>query len=132
LPQFNWAVMGPIVLFCALLIGGVFFIGSHLPRPSVPAQGSPIAKASTLPTVTAPAGIVLSGRVIGTPHVRSSPNSDSAVLRDLQSGQTVTVSACAASCAWYRVAESDQASPGWVSSAFIQVQGDDQRLPVQR
>jgi uncharacterized iron-regulated membrane protein len=130
MPQFNWPVMGPIVLILALVAGGAVFLGTHLPHPAAqvgrgtasPPQAA--ARASATPT-----GVQIPGRVIGTPHIRSDPSSNAIVLQDLQGGQTVQVTACSAGCAWYRVALPGQATSGWVSSAFVDVQGDEHKLP---
>jgi uncharacterized protein YgiM (DUF1202 family) len=64
--------------------------------------------------------------------VRSDPSSNAKVIEDLHSGEVVTVTACSATCAWYLVTETGQTSQGWVSSAFVDVQGDEQKLPILR
>jgi hypothetical protein len=133
LPQFNWVVIGPVVLLFALLTGGAFFVVKHVPIPTghVAPTAQP-AEASTSRPGSVPSGIQLSGRVIGTPHVRSDPSSNAKVIEDLHSGEVVTVTACSPTCAWYLVTETSQTSQGWVSSAFVDVQGDEQKLPILR
>lgn len=125
--------MGPVVLLVILLGGGGYFVATHLPVSQAKvAHKTPPVEASSSRPASVPSGIQLAGRVIGTPHVRTDPSSNAAVVDDLQSGETVTVSACSASCAWYLVTEPGQTTPGWVSSAFVDIQGDEQKLPIQR
>ena len=126
--------MGPAVLLLVLLAGGGYYLTTHVPHPAAQVAhvgAAPAEAASAHPSGT-PTGIQLPGRVIGTPHVRSDPSSNAIVVQDLQSGQTVAVSACSSACAWYRVTAPGQTAPGWVSSAFVNVQGDDNKLPIMR
>jgi uncharacterized protein YraI len=134
LPQFNWAIMGPIVLLVALIAGGGYFLITHSPHSSgriARTVAAPVEAASAR-SIATPTGVQLPGRVIGTPHIRSNPSSNATVLQDLQSGQTITVSACSGGCAWYLVANPGQPAAGWVSSAFVDIQGDENRLPSTR
>jgi hypothetical protein len=127
LPQFNWMVLGPIVLILGLAIGGSVFLVSHFPHASAQPSNTTALSATRTPT---PSGIQLSGRVIGTPHVRAQPNSTSGVIQDLQGGQAVQISACSDRCAYYLVGFPGQPAQGWVSSAFVDLQGDESKLPV--
>lgn len=79
-----------------------------------------------------PVGVHLSGHVNGTPHLRANPSSTAIVLQDLQNGEPVDVTGCSEGCDWYLVAPPNQPSGGWVPSAFVEVQGDDHKLPAQR
>lgn len=128
LPQFNWSVLGPIVAGIAAVVVGASLLVSHVPRaPSQPAHAAaPFSAASP----TAAGGVRLKGRVIGTPHLRPQPRSTTKALEDLQSGETVDVSACSDSCGWYLVTPAGQTSPGWVASAFIMLQGDERKLAI--
>jgi SH3 domain-containing protein len=122
--------MGPLVLLLALAGGGFVFLGSHVPKPA--AQAAQHTAAASNARSTAPPGVQLPGRIIGTPHVRSEPASTASILQDLQSGQNVQVSACSNACSFYLVATTGHSPQGWVSSAFVELQGDEQKLPVAR
>ena len=141
MPQFNWSVFGPILLALAAVAGGIAFLVSLAsPHSShhafVTAATVPIHAAFS-PTVTTvlqapPRGVRLSAIAAGSPHLRAAPSSDAAVVGDLKYGEAVQVSGCSASCDWYLVTPSGQAVSGWVSAAFVTVQGDDRALPVIR
>lgn len=131
MPQFNWSVVGPALLALALLLGGGGLLATHVPHPGAPAGRSTAAaaEAATRRAQGGSAAAHVGGLVIGTPHLRNNPNSNAIVLQDLQSGETVDVSGCAEACIWYLVTPPDRSAAGWVPSAFIHVQGDEQKLP---
>ena len=140
LPQFNWSVFGPILLAFAAVGGGIVFLVSisspHAPRRVAAVASAPI-QAALDPSATTfapipPHGLRLPGRATGSPHLRAAPSSEAAVVGDLQSGETIQASGCSASCGWYLVTPSGQAVSGWVSAAFVSLQGDDRALPVVR
>jgi hypothetical protein len=132
MPQFNWAIMGPFILLAGLLFGGTYFLAGHVPHPvpQVAVHGAASAEAASAQGAGIPPGIQIAGRVIGTPHMRSNPSSNSIAIQDMQAGDTVSVSACSAGCAWYLVALPGRPTPGWVSSAFVDIQGDERKLPL--
>jgi len=124
--------MGPVILLLALLLAGGYFLASHVPHPARQAatHAAPPAEASKGRAITIPSGVKLPGRVIGTPHIRSDPSSNASIYQDLQSGQSVTVGACSSGCGWYLVTAPELANPGWVPSGFVDVKGDDRKLPA--
>ncbi|MGI8550663.1 MAG: SH3 domain-containing protein [Dehalococcoidia bacterium] len=138
MPQFNWSILAPIVLAVAAIAAGIAYIFSVTAGHSHPASQRAAALVtasppgfSTQPLLVTPArGVQLPGRVTGTPHLRSEPDSTAPILTDLHNGDPVQVSACSLACGWYLVAPSGRPSPGWVSAAFIMLQGDEHRLPV--
>lgn len=140
MPQFNWSVFGPILLALAAVGGGIVFLvsitSSQAPRHSAVVDPTPIqttiGSTATAVLPTPPHGLRLPGRATGSPHLRAAPNSEAAVVGNLQSGEAVQASGCSASCGWYLVTPSGQAVSGWVSAAFVNIQGDDRTLPVVR
>jgi hypothetical protein len=141
LPQFNWSVFGPFLLLLAALGGGIAFLLSvssshpshHRSTVAAPVPVQAMLSATTVvPAVVPPRGARLPGRANGSPHLRTAPSSDAAVVGDLQSGEAVEASGCSASCDWYLVTPSGQSLSGWVSAAFVTIQGDDHTLPVVR
>jgi hypothetical protein len=141
LPQFNWSVFGPILLVLAVVSGGLFYLASRsssgpahhaaLVAATAPMQAALSATPNTAPAVPA-GGVRLPGRAMGSPHLRASPSSEAAVVGDLHNGEDLQASGCNASCGWYLVTPSGRAVSGWVSAAFVTVQGDDRTLPVVR
>lgn len=141
MPQFNWSVFGPILLALAAVGGGIGFLvsitSSHaVHHATVVAATAPISAALSSTSAALPStptrGVRLPGRATGSPHLRAAPSSEAAVVGDLQSGEEVQASACSASCGWYLVTPSGRAVSGWVSAAFVTIQGDDRTLPVVR
>lgn len=138
MPQLNWSFVGPVLLIVTLVASGVIVAVSRTaPRPQHPsvlaATGSPSPAASPVkPASRTPVSVQVQGRAIGTPYLRSQASSDAAVVRELQSGEAVEVSACSQSCTWYQVVLSNGATTGWIPSAFIALQGSDRTLPVTR
>jgi uncharacterized protein YgiM (DUF1202 family) len=128
-------VLGPIVLLLSAAFFAAYELNAHLPRSAAqaPLAVTVPAQASAVHLLTAPTGgVQLTGRVVGTPHLRGAPSSTSQTLQDLQAGDMVVVNACSATCSWYLVTPPGQSALGWVSSTFITIQGDEQRLTVVR
>jgi hypothetical protein len=131
LPQFNWQILGPLVLAAIAAAAGVVFLSSHLPRVSTqPASAAVRTTPAAQPYANLHTGPRLPGHVVGTPHLRINPSSTSSILRDLQAGELVEASACSSTCGWFLVGPPGQPAAGWVPSAFIALQGDEQKLVV--
>jgi hypothetical protein len=125
LPQFNWPVLGPIILAILGTTAGIALFFSRVQHHTPPsaANSTGVHRADS-------AAVKLQGYVVGTPHLRAGPSSNATVLQDLQSGQIVDVSACSSSCGWFFVGPLGQTSIGWVPAAFVTVHGDERRLTV--
>jgi len=117
-----------MILAVAAAVAGALFLFSHVPHMATQSASA----ASRTAAVTQHPGPRIPGRVIGTPHLRTQPNSNAQVLQDLQSGELVEVSACSSNCGWFLVGVPGLAATGWVPAAFINLQGDEQKLSVAR
>lgn len=128
MPQFNWPILGPIILAAAAAVAGVLFLFSRVP----PIATQPASAANRTSASLQHPGPRFPGRVIGTPHLRTQPSSNAQVLQDLQSGELVDVSACNTTCGWFLVGAPGSPPAGWVPSAFVSLQGDEQKLAVAK
>lgn len=137
LPQLNWAVVAPLTVALALLVGASGFIyGLFAPEgdtTSVTAQRAPgTGGAADLrpPELVKSKLFSLSARIIGTPTIRKGPGTQYDEVFKVNDGQEFHVVACSPGCSWLRVFSLTETEQWWLPSSFLSVSGDVSELPV--
>lgn len=141
LPQFNWPVLGPLIVVLALIVGVSGFIvtltatGTRTNAPRRPA-GESLAGGTGGGADLRPPELVrsqlfsLSARVNGAPTIRRGPGTQYPVVAKAVDGQEFHVIACSAGCEWLRVFSLTDDGQWWLPAVFLSVSGATAELPV--
>ncbi len=131
LPQFNWSVLGPLIVVLALVVGVSGFVASLMAGGTgrhVPGTGGGYDLRP--PELVKSQLFSLSARVNGSPTIRRGPGTQYPAVGKATDGQELHVIACSPGCEWLRVFNLNDDGQWWIPSAFLTVSGRVDELPV--
>lgn len=139
LPQLNWAVVAPLTVALALLVGASGFIygffapgsdiGSGVTAQRAPGTGGGVDLRP--PELVKSKLFSLSARIVGTPTIRRGPGTQYAEVFKVNDGQEFHVVACSPGCSWLQVFSlTGEQEQWWLPSTFLAVSGNIDELPI--